>query len=418
MDTQTIDQEFDKLQGEFADVAKTVEALAEKLQAAEQAGDKNAAEWLGDLKQVAQDIDDEQTQAKVVLLALHSFIAGVAQGQQAAADDSAETTPLRSGPRASRAAAAADRVRAAAGNDDGRRHVRRLHGRQLRSLDGDGRSDGPRLEPDQQHLPLTSRDALKLEGRVAIVTGGGGSIGGAIARRLDGEGATVVVADVRRAAAEETAAHLHRGVPLELDVTDSGAWREAVERAVADQGGLDVLVNNAGTHVQALVEETADKDWDRVIRTNAYSVFYGCRAAIAPMRERGKGAIVNIVTGQFGVPYSSAYTASKFLVHGFSQCLVLEVARYGIRVNCLAPGAIPNTGFERWYREKAALLGSDYEEFLAGARNSIPLRRFGRPEEIADGVLYLASDDSAYVTGQLLGVDGGFAGYAFGLPED
>jgi NAD(P)-dependent dehydrogenase (short-subunit alcohol dehydrogenase family) len=155
-----------------------------------------------------------------------------------------------------------------------------------------------------------------------------------------------------------------------------------------------------------------------VIRTNAYSVFYGCRAAIPAMRAQDKGAIVNIVTGQFGVAYSSAYTASKFLAHGFSQCLVLEVARYGIRVNCLAPGAIPDTGFERWYREKAALVGRDYEGFLEGAVDSIPLHRFGRPEEIAEGTLYLASDDSEYVTGQLLGIDGGFSGYAFGLPGE
>ena len=94
MDTQTIDQEFAKLEGEFEDVAKTVQALATKMQAAEQAGDKNATEWLGDLKQVAQDIDDEQTQAKALLLALHSFIAGVAQGQEAAAADSAAHPPL------------------------------------------------------------------------------------------------------------------------------------------------------------------------------------------------------------------------------------------------------------------------------------------------------------------------------------
>jgi hypothetical protein len=94
MDTQTIDQEFEKLQGEFEDVAKTVQALATKMQAAEQAGDKNATEWLGDLKQVAQDIGDEQTQAKVLLLALHSFITGVAQGQEATADDSAKNPPL------------------------------------------------------------------------------------------------------------------------------------------------------------------------------------------------------------------------------------------------------------------------------------------------------------------------------------
>jgi NAD(P)-dependent dehydrogenase (short-subunit alcohol dehydrogenase family) len=258
---------------------------------------------------------------------------------------------------------------------------------------------------------------MKLAGRVAIVTGAGGSIGGAIARRFDAEGATVVVADIRAEAAEEAAGSLRQGVPLTLDVSSSAGWNAAVAEVVAGHGRLDVLVNNAGTHVQALAEDLADEDWDRVIRTNAYSVFYGCRAAVPAMRPLGKGAIVNIVTGQFGVAYSSAYTASKFLVHGFSQCLVLEVARYGIRVNCLAPGAIPDTGFERWYREKAELLGRDYDGFLEGAIDSIPLHRFGRPEEIAEGALYLASDDSAYVTGQLLGVDGGFSGYAFALPR-
>jgi NAD(P)-dependent dehydrogenase (short-subunit alcohol dehydrogenase family) len=259
---------------------------------------------------------------------------------------------------------------------------------------------------------------VKLEGRVALVTGGAGAIGRAIARRFDEEGAVVVVADVRAEAAIAVAAELRRGVPVALDVASSTEWGSAVARILAEHARIDVLVNNAGTHVQSLVETLDDDDWDRVIRTNAYSAFYGCRAVIPPMRAQGKGAIVNVVTGKFGVAYSSAYTASKFLVHGLSQCLVLEVARYGIRVNCIAPGAIPNTGFERWYREKASLLGRDYDEFLGGALDSIPLHRFGRPEEIAAGALYLASDDSDYVTGQLLGIDGGFAGYASALPPE
>jgi len=259
---------------------------------------------------------------------------------------------------------------------------------------------------------------VRLEGRVAIVTGGAGSIGRAIARRLDDEGATVVVADLRADAAEETAAGLRHGVAQPLDVSSSSEWNDAVARIVAEHGRVDLLVNNAGTHAQALVEALGDDEWDRVIRTNAYSVFYGCRAVIPAMRAQRRGAIVNIVTGQFGVAYSSAYTASKFLVHGFSQCLVLEVARYGIRVNCIAPGAIPETGFERWYREKAALLDQDYDAFLEGARDSIPLGRFGRPEEIAEGVLYLASDEADYVTGQLFSIDGGFSGYAFALPRE
>jgi NAD(P)-dependent dehydrogenase (short-subunit alcohol dehydrogenase family) len=259
---------------------------------------------------------------------------------------------------------------------------------------------------------------VKLAGRVAFVTGGGGAIGRAIAKRLDSEGAVVFVADIRADAAEAAAGELRAGIPVELDVSSSGAWTAAIDRVLRDHGQVDVLVNNAATHTQALVETMTDEEWDRVVRTNAYSVFYGCRAVIPAMRAQRAGSIVNVVTGQFGVAYSSAYTASKFLVHGLSQCLVLEVARYGIRVNCIAPGAIPDTGFERWYREKAALVGQEYERFLEDARAAIPLGRFGQPDDVAEGVLYLASDDSAYVTGHLLEVDGGFAGYSFALPAD
>jgi NAD(P)-dependent dehydrogenase (short-subunit alcohol dehydrogenase family) len=259
---------------------------------------------------------------------------------------------------------------------------------------------------------------MKLENRVALVTGGGGAIGAAIARRLDSEGATVLVADIRTDAAEAVAAELRQGTPLALDVSSSADWNAAVTGVLDKHGRLDVLVNNAATHVQALVETMTDEEWHRVVRTNADSVFFGCRAAIPPMRAQGRGSIVNIVTGQFGVAYSSAYTASKFLVHGFSQCLVLEVARDGIRVNCIAPGAIPDTGFERWYREKARLVGRAYDAFLEDTRAAIPLGRFGRPEDVADGVIYLASDDSDYVTGHLLEIDGGFSGYSSALPPD
>jgi NAD(P)-dependent dehydrogenase (short-subunit alcohol dehydrogenase family) len=256
---------------------------------------------------------------------------------------------------------------------------------------------------------------MTLEGRVAIVTGGGGAIGGGICRALDEAGATVVVADVRADAAAGTAAGLAHGEAATLDVTDSAAWTALVADVVARRGRLDILVNNAATHVQALVEEMSDDEWHRVQRTNTDSVFFGCRAAVRAMREGGSGAIVNIVTGQFGVAYSSAYTSSKFLVQGFSKCLALEVARYGIRVNTVAPGVVPNTGFERWYREKAALLGLPYETFMAGALDAVPLHRYGSPEDIAAGVRFLVSDEARYITGHLLDVDGGFAGYAGSL---
>lgn len=258
----------------------------------------------------------------------------------------------------------------------------------------------------------------KLAGRVALVTGGGGAIGGAIARVLDAAGATVAVADIRIDEARNISHGLAHGKAVALDVTRSSAWTAAVADLVSEHGGIDILVNCAATHLQALVEDTSDEDWHHVVYANIDSVFYGCRAVIPAMRHSGRGSIVNIVTGQFGVAYSSAYTASKFFVHGFSQCLVLEVARYGIRVNCIAPGAIPNTGFERWYREKAQLLGIDYDAFLASAEDSIPLHRFGAPDDIAAGALYLACDDSAYVTGQLLGIDGGFSGYSIGLAPE
>ena len=258
----------------------------------------------------------------------------------------------------------------------------------------------------------------KLAGKVALVTGGGGAIGAAVCRTFAAEGASVIVADVQEDAAVRVAASLPGARALQLDVTSSSAWNQAARAVGAQDGGIDILVNGAATHVQALVEQMSDGDWDRVMRTNADSVFFGCRAVLPLMRARGSGSIVNVVTGQFGVAYSSAYTSSKFLVYGFSQCLVLEVARYGIRVNCIAPGSIPNTGFERWYREKAALLGMPYDDFLASALDSIPLHRFGVPEDIAAGALYLASDDASYVTGQLLNVDGGFSGYSIALARE
>lgn len=257
-----------------------------------------------------------------------------------------------------------------------------------------------------------------LEAQTAIVTGGAGSIGAAICRRLCADGAHVVVADVDLSAAERVAQSLERAEAAELDVRQSSQWDDLVGDITARHGRLDILVNNAATHVQALVEDMTDDQWAALMRINCDGVFYGCRAAVRAMKPARRGAIVNIVTGQFGVAYSGAYTSSKFLVHGLSQCLVPEVSRYGIRVNCVAPGAIPATGFERFYREKAELLGIPYDEFLEGARSSVPLKRFGTPEDIANGVAYLASDAASYVTGHLLDVDGGFSGYSFSLDEE
>ena len=262
---------------------------------------------------------------------------------------------------------------------------------------------------------------MRTGGRVALVTGGGGAIGGAICRRLGGDGAIVWAADIALDAAERTVAGLPAGTgrAVPLDVSDPAAWNALIDRIEVDDGRLDILVNNAATHHQALVEDMDDASWRRVMATNADGVFYGCRRAVRSMRDGGQGgAIVNIVTGQFGVPYSSAYTASKFLVQGFSKCLALEVARHGIRVNTVAPGVVPNTGFERWYRQKAEILGMGYDDFMQAALDSVPLHAFGTPEDIAEGVAYLVSDGARYVTGHLLDIDGGFAGYQISLAPE
>src|SRR5260221_1883088 len=262
---------------------------------------------------------------------------------------------------------------------------------------------------------------MEQDRRVALVTGGGGAIGGAICRKLGAEGAIVWAADIDLEAALRTVADLAPGTgrAMTLDVTDPAAWNELVDRIEVDDGPLAVLVNNAATHHQALVEDMDDGAWRRVMSTNADGVFYGCRRAVRSMRDGGRGgAIVNIVTGQFGVPYSSAYTASKFLIEGFSKCLALEVARHGIRVNTVAPGVVPDTGFERWYRQQAEILGMSYDEFMQAALDSVPLHAFGRPEDIAEGVAYLVSDAARYVTGHLLDIDGGFAGYQIALAPE
>lgn len=260
---------------------------------------------------------------------------------------------------------------------------------------------------------------MALDGRVALITGASGAIGSAIAARLARDGAHTVIADLRLDAAREVAESINRSsrskaraIALQVDVARSAEVDRIVAETVREFGTLDIVVNNAGTHTQALAVHMSDEEWERVQRTNAWSVFYLSRAAMRVMIPRRSGSIINIITGLFGVAYSSAYTSSKFAVWGFSQCLTLEAAPYGIRVNCVAPGTIPDTGFNRWYREKAQLSGLDYDRFMELALETIPLGRFGQPDDIANTVAFLASPEASYITGQCLEVAGGFAGYA------
>lgn len=252
----------------------------------------------------------------------------------------------------------------------------------------------------------------RLAGRVAVVTGGAAGLGRALAARLRAEGAEVAIADIDGERARATAEELG-GLAVRADVTSSasvGAMRDAV---IERFGEVDIIINNAGIHIQKLAVELSDEEWDAIQHTNARGCFFVCRAFAPALMRQERGRIINIVTKLgAGNPYSSAYIASKAAIQGFSQCLAVELAPYGVTVNCVAPGHIgPGTGMERWFRAKAELMGQPWEEFEANVLRGIPLGRWCRPDDVAAAVAYLASDEAAFVTGETLNVTGGWGGY-------
>jgi NAD(P)-dependent dehydrogenase (short-subunit alcohol dehydrogenase family) len=253
---------------------------------------------------------------------------------------------------------------------------------------------------------------------VAIVTGGAGGIGRAIAARLAAGGAHVVAADMDEAATAASAAAYH-GEGIGLDVTSSASVDAAVAGVMGRHGRIDILVNCAGVHLQKLVIDMTDEDWDRVQRVNARGPFLTCRAVARPMMRAGTGRIVNIVTRLgFGNPYSSAYVASKSALWGFTQTLAIELAAYGVTVNAVAPGHVgPGTGMEKQFREKAAALGLTWEAFEAQVIRTIPVGRWCRPDDVAAAVAYVVSPEAAFVTGELINVTGGFTGYGIAPPK-
>ena len=253
---------------------------------------------------------------------------------------------------------------------------------------------------------------------VAIVTGGAGGIGRAIAARLAAGGAHVVAADMDEAATVASAA-AYRGEGIGLDVTNSASVDAAVAGVMERHGRIDILVNCAGVHLQKLVIDMTDEDWDRVQRVNARGPFLTCRAVAWPMMRAGSGRIVNIVTRLgFGNPYSSAYVASKSALWGFTQTLAIELAAYGVTVNAVAPGHVgPGTGMEKQFREKAVALGMTWEAFEAQVIRTIPVGRWCRPDDVAAAVAYVVSPEAAFVTGELINVTGGFTGYGIAPPK-
>jgi 3-oxoacyl-[acyl-carrier protein] reductase len=238
-----------------------------------------------------------------------------------------------------------------------------------------------------------------LAGKRALVTGASGGIGGAIATALHRQGATIAISGTRREALDERAGELGEGVHvLPCDLTDKDAVEALIPSAESALGGLDILVNNAGITRDGLFIRLRDEDWDEVIAVNLTAAFRLCRAAVKGMMRRRYGRIINItsVVGVTGNPGQGNYTAAKAGMIGMTKSLAAEVGPRSVTVNCVAPGIIVSPMTD-------ALNDKQRGAFLA----NVPAGRLGSGEEVAAAVVFLASAEAAYVTGQTIHVNGG-----------
>jgi len=249
---------------------------------------------------------------------------------------------------------------------------------------------------------------MQLAGKVAVITGGGSGIGRATALLFAREGAAVAIVDLdearAQAVAQEIGAKGGQALAVRCDVSQAADCQRAVQETLAAFGRLDILFNNAGIIRRASVLGITEEEWDRAMAVNVKSVFLLSRYAIPIMAQGGGGAIVNTGSGWglVGGRNAVSYCASKGAVVNMTRAMALDHAEQNIRVNCVCPGDT-DTGM---LRSEAQQLGAATEAFLAEAADR-PLRRIGRPEDIAQAVLYLASEASSFVTGTTLVVDGG-----------
>ena len=246
---------------------------------------------------------------------------------------------------------------------------------------------------------------MRLEGKVALISGAARGQGAAEARLFSQEGAKVVIGDILDAEGQQVEAEIAETggecVYVHLDVTSEEDWRNAIGEAVSRFGKLDVLVNNAGIFPPASIEDTTEELWDRIMDINGKGVFLGTKLAIPEMRKAGGGSIINIssVAGLRASAGAAAYGASKGAVRLFTKSTAVQYARDNIRANSVHPGVIetdmtlPNLLIDEDARRRSA--------------ERVPLGRIGMPEDVAYGVLFLASDESSFMTGSELVIDGG-----------
>jgi|SRR5438552_7419186 len=252
-----------------------------------------------------------------------------------------------------------------------------------------------------------------LEGRRALVTGGGRGIGRAVARELGGAGAAVAVAARTRAEVDAVAAELGRAGPrtvaLTIDVADPGSVRAAFAAAREALGGIDILVNGAGVAPTAPLARTSDALWRQALETNLSGSFYCLREALPEMTARGWGRVVNVasIAGKTGYPYIAAYAASKHGVLGLTKCAALEVATTGVTVNAVCPGYVDTPMLDAGVARIAEKTGLTAEEARRRLAEMSPQKRLYTAEEVAALVVFLCGESAAGINGQALSVDGG-----------
>lgn len=248
----------------------------------------------------------------------------------------------------------------------------------------------------------------RFEGKTVVVTGGGGGIGGATCRRFAREGAKVAIYDLNPEAAEQVAAQIReeggQAMAVRCDITDRASVDAAVEATLAKLGPIDVLVNNAGWDVFKPFTKTAPADWDRLIAINLTGALHMHHAVLPGMAARKAGRIVNIASdaARVGSSGEAVYAACKGGLVALSKTLAREHARHGITVNVVCPGPTDTALFAD-YREGAG----NPEKLMEAFTRSIPLGRIGQPDDLPGAIAFFASDDAAFVTGQVLSVSGG-----------
>ena len=256
-----------------------------------------------------------------------------------------------------------------------------------------------------------------MDGLVAVVTGAAQGLGLAVAERLAGAGATVIIADLQLAKAEAEAKRLRQNKLIVqaalLDVADSAGVAEFFGVVVGEYGHLDILVNNAGVgQMVTPIVELSDEEWHRVIGVTLNGAFYCCRAAGAIMERQEAGSIVNIssINGQNPAALVAAYNVAKAGVIMLTRTLALELAAYGVRVNAICPGPVYTEFNQSVMDQRRQSLNIDLDEMVERIRKAVPLGRWGEPEDIARGVAFLCDPASSWITGEVLRISGGMEG--------